>query len=96
MYCDQKKQLHAFKSDENARFIVADLDNLPTNLLTMPSPCFTIDDKLMSYLNFIDKQLHSKAADDESHLAFELFYYYLVNKLLATTSILVLIMCCYC
>ncbi|CAM3769184.1 AraC family transcriptional regulator [Pseudoalteromonas mariniglutinosa] len=69
----KKKQLHAFKSDENARFIVADLDNLPTNLLTMPSPCFTIDDKLMSYLNFIDKQLHSKAADDESHLAFELF-----------------------
>lgn len=68
-----KNTLHAFKSDENARFIVADLLQLPDNLTTMSHPCFSIDDKLMSYLGFIEKQLQGETSEDETALCFNLF-----------------------
>ncbi|MBB1505770.1 helix-turn-helix transcriptional regulator [Pseudoalteromonas sp. SG41-1] len=68
-----KNTLHAFKSDENARFIVADLLELPNNLTTMNAPCFSIDDKLMSYLSFTQKQLQGVTNIDEAALCFNLF-----------------------
>ena len=48
---------HAFKADEAARFIVADMVELPQHLLEHELSVFTITPPLMSFLLFVEKQL---------------------------------------
>ncbi|MFM2587569.1 helix-turn-helix domain-containing protein [Vibrio sp. TBV020] len=48
---------HGFKADEMARFIVADLDVLPTHFLTEQLAVFSVTPPLLSYLHFVEKQL---------------------------------------
>lgn len=48
---------HAFKADEAARFIVADMMELPQHLLEHELSVFTITPPLMSFLLFVEKQL---------------------------------------
>ncbi|QUJ69094.1 helix-turn-helix domain-containing protein [Photobacterium sp. GJ3] len=51
---------HAFKADEAARFIVADLDQLPANLLQSTFAVFSISLPLLSFIQFVEKQLESQ------------------------------------
>ncbi|MDC9500589.1 cupin domain-containing protein [Pseudoalteromonas sp. Angola-18] len=53
----EKNVVHAFTADEAARFIVADLDVLPENLINLLCPKISIDSRLLSYLQFIEQQL---------------------------------------
>ncbi|HDY7764911.1 helix-turn-helix domain-containing protein [Vibrio vulnificus] len=48
---------HAFKADEEARFIVADLLSLPVHLYESETPVFRITPPLQSFLSFVEKQL---------------------------------------
>nr|WP_319556109.1 AraC family transcriptional regulator [uncultured Vibrio sp.] len=48
---------HGFKADEVARFIVADLDTLPSQFQQTGLMQFTVSPPLLSYLYFIEKQL---------------------------------------
>lgn len=51
------EESHAFKAHENARFIVADMHNLPTKLINSQHAVFSISKPLLSFLEFVDKQL---------------------------------------
>ncbi len=48
---------HAFQADEAARFIVADMQALPENLVSDSPLVFSITAPLVSFLLFVEKQL---------------------------------------
>jgi AraC-like DNA-binding protein len=48
---------HAFKADEAARFIVADMDVLPAHLVNSNLVIFSVTPPLLSFLQFVEKQL---------------------------------------
>ncbi|WP_332248848.1 hypothetical protein [Psychromonas ingrahamii] len=53
----QSGKRHHFRANEAARFIVADIDKLPGNLLFSDHVVFAITAPLRSYLHFIENQL---------------------------------------
>ena len=59
----KQNDVHAFKAHENARFIVADLFELPTSLLQSNTAVFTISRPLLALLDFIDAQLSHQVDD---------------------------------
>lgn len=69
---------HLFKANESARFIVADLNHLPDNLLSMSSSVFAMSAPLRSYLVFIEQQLQHKVDQSLEKMMIEMF-----NKLLS-------------
>lgn len=52
--------LHAFKSHEDARFIVADMGQLPGQLMASKHPVFFISKPLLAFLDFVDIQLSNQ------------------------------------
>ncbi|RBW46532.1 AraC family transcriptional regulator [Psychromonas sp. B3M02] len=64
---------HLFKADESARFIVADLNQLPDNLLSMSSSVFAMSAPLRSYLLFIEQQLQHKVDQSLEKMMIEMF-----------------------
>lgn len=52
-----KSVLHGFNADEAARFIVADLDQLPPHLISDKLAVFQVSPPLLSFIHFVDKQL---------------------------------------
>ncbi|OCH73546.1 AraC family transcriptional regulator [Vibrio breoganii] len=48
---------HGFNADEAARFIVADLDELPSHLISEELAVFSISPPLLSFIHFVEKQL---------------------------------------
>ncbi|CCQ09228.1 Transcriptional regulator, AraC family [Pseudoalteromonas luteoviolacea B = ATCC 29581] len=65
--------LHAFRAHENARFIVADLNALPSNLLALTVPLFSLTEPMVHFLSFIEKQLHSEINESLEHHTLTLF-----------------------
>lgn len=70
----QAGQQHDFHADEAARFLVADLDQLPANLTESSSVKFSISSPLLAYIQFIDKQLESQVNQEVETMTFDLFY----------------------
>lgn len=66
-------QSHAFKADEAARFIVVDSDELPKNLLCSPHEKIRVDDGVIAFCQFLEKQLTLKTDENITHCAFQLF-----------------------
>jgi len=64
---------HLFKANESARFIVADLNHLPDNLLSMSSSVFAMSAPLRSYLVFIEQQLQHKVDQSLEKMMIEMF-----------------------
>jgi len=64
---------HLFKANESARFIVADLNHLPDNLLSMSSSVFAMSAPLRSYLLFIEQQLQHKVDQSLEKMMIEMF-----------------------
>lgn len=56
----QANTFHHFRANEAARFIVADLNTLPENLLNMDTLVFPISSPLQSYLTFVESQLQHR------------------------------------
>ncbi|USD58993.1 helix-turn-helix domain-containing protein [Vibrio sp. SCSIO 43140] len=48
---------HGFNADEAARFIVADLDELPSHLISEKLAVFSTSPPLLSFIHFVEKQL---------------------------------------
>lgn len=67
-------QRHEFQADANARFIVADMDNLPDNILAMTESKFVISQPLLAYVQFIEKQLVHQVDSPLESMTFDLFY----------------------
>ncbi|MFP3424298.1 helix-turn-helix domain-containing protein [Pseudoalteromonas sp. SIMBA_162] len=76
----EKNVVHAFTADEAARFIVADLDALPDNLINLLCPKIPIDSRLLSYLQFIEQQLLVVSDEKLTNSTFDLFYLLLCEQ----------------
>lgn len=53
-------QMHHFTANQEAKFLVADMFELPDNILQSDSVVFSITPPLISYLSFIEKQLENQ------------------------------------
>jgi AraC-like DNA-binding protein len=53
-------QMHYFTANKEAKFVVADMSDLPENILKSENLVFSITPPLMSYLSFIEKQLENQ------------------------------------
>jgi len=77
----QAQAFHLFKADEAARFIVADLNELPDSLINMASSVFSMSAPLRAYLLFIEQQLEYKVDKPLEKMMLEIF-----TKLLSEQS----------
>lgn len=55
---------HSFKAQEQSRFLVADLSELPNNACLLGSPFASISGAMQSYCNFTDAQLQHQINTD--------------------------------
>lgn len=69
----KSKEQHSFRSDEQASFIVADIDELPDNLRSLPNPSVYISPPLISFCMFAEKQLQHQLNAAIEHKMGELF-----------------------
>lgn len=73
---------HLFTANTEARFVVADMDVLPDNLLSSEQTVFAINASLVSYLVFIEKQLENQINVALENSMFETFYLLLKEQAL--------------
>jgi AraC-like DNA-binding protein len=79
----QVGQMHHFDADTQARFVVADLHELPVSMTTAKTTVFSINGPLFSFLNFVEAQLKYQINSTIEALMFDTFY-----KLLAQQPLL--------
>lgn len=65
---------HLFTAESEARFVVADMHNLPSNLSSSQCTVFAINTSLISYLNFIENQLEHQINASLEVAMFETFF----------------------
>ncbi|WP_432454231.1 MULTISPECIES: helix-turn-helix domain-containing protein [unclassified Agarivorans] len=68
------RQRHHFHADEAARFVVADMQDLPANLAPTKAMIFSVTPPLLSYLSFIETQLEYQLQPEIEKSIFQLFY----------------------
>jgi len=64
---------HLFTADKQARFVVADMQNLPNNIYSSERIVFSINHSLCCYLTFVESQLESKINKRLDQAMFETF-----------------------
>lgn len=74
------QQLHGFSAGEEARFIVADMDALPANLLEPDKVKFAISEALLAYTCFVEKQLQAAMSEPLLDHLYSLFVELLANE----------------
>ncbi|WP_019616073.1 helix-turn-helix transcriptional regulator [Psychromonas ossibalaenae] len=67
-------QRHDFRANEAARFIVADMGDLPDNIINYTATKFPINAPLLAYIHFIEKQLEYQVHQSLESMSFDLFY----------------------
>lgn len=65
---------HLFTAETEARFVVADMRELPTNISTSQCVVFAINTSLISYLSFIENQLEHQINTPLETAMFETFF----------------------
>lgn len=73
---------HWFTADPEARFVVADIQHLPANLLMSPRIVFAIHPSLSHYLAFIESQLEHQINPHLEKAMFDVFYLLLAEQAL--------------
>jgi AraC-like DNA-binding protein len=76
----KSKESHSFSASEGARFVVVDMDTLPTNIETGSNRKFSISDSMLAYIQFIEKQLQSSTTVSAENLLYSLFLELLKNE----------------
>lgn len=76
----REMQSHAFSADEAARFIVIDSDNLPHNLLESEEQKIRVDDGVVAFCQFLERQLSLNVDSDVESSAFELLMQLLAQQ----------------
>lgn len=71
---------HEFRAHEQARFIVADLDELPKNIDASSQVVFSLSPPLLSYIQFLEQQLHHQLSATIEKTSFQLFYQLLAEQ----------------
>lgn len=69
----KQDQVHHFAANQEAKFIVADMSDLPNNILTSDGLVFSITPALFSYLSFIEKQLENQVSPNLEKSMFSTF-----------------------
>jgi len=73
---------HLFTADSDARFVVVDMDSLPSNILLAQRIVFATNKSLKSYLTFIESQLENKINTQLEATMFDMFYLLLAEQLI--------------
>lgn len=73
-------QVHYFKADEQARFIVIDTQVLPDNILKANTEKVAIDNALLTYIQFVEIQLRNNVNFALEAVIFDLFYQLLAQQ----------------
>lgn len=71
---------HLFTADSQARFIVADMNKLPSNIINSAPLVFAINTSLKSYLTFIAHQLEHQINRQLEQAMFDMFYLLLAEQ----------------
>lgn len=77
-------ETHHFAAENEARFIVADLNQLPDSILNSDTVVFLVTPPLLHFLNFIEAQLKYRVNKSIEALMFEMFYNLLSDQQLST------------
>ncbi|MGI0118524.1 helix-turn-helix domain-containing protein [Zooshikella sp. RANM57] len=75
-------EIHHFTANEEARFVVADMSQLPKNLSQSETLLFSINSPLISYLSFIEKQLEYQLNTELEQIMFSTFEILLAEQIL--------------
>ncbi len=67
-------ELHSFKASEEAKFIVADMMNLPSTFTSSSIRKFSASEPLHSFIQYIEKQLQASITAVIEKQLFELFF----------------------
>ncbi|MGM8900381.1 cupin domain-containing protein, partial [Psychrobacter sp. 1Y4] len=73
-------ETHYFNAEENAKFIVADTENLPSHILNSAHIVFSISAPLLSFLEFSESQLKHQINLEIEALMFATFYKLLAEQ----------------
>jgi AraC-like DNA-binding protein len=80
----QAQQTHFFTANKDAKFVVADLDQLPVHFYDSGTTVFSLSCPMSAFLNFIEEQLkHQINPSIEQHM-FKTFYALLNEQIIAT------------
>lgn len=73
---------HLFNADVEARFVIADMKSLPSNISSSQNVVFAINKPLISYLTFIENQLEKQINPRLEQAIFETFNLLLTEQAL--------------
>lgn len=73
-------QMHHFTANQEAKFVVADMLDLPENVLKSENLVFSITPPFMSYLSFIEKQLENQVNPQLEQSMFNTFVLLLAEQ----------------
>ncbi|REL30847.1 AraC family transcriptional regulator [Thalassotalea euphylliae] len=73
-------ELHSFAADECARFLVADLTDLPSKYLPQHQHYVSISDAFYAFIQYVEKQLAQPEFDDVSSALTPLFWSLLATQ----------------
>ena len=70
----KKGNMHHFTADAQARFVVADMDELPDNLLLSDTIVFSISHTLQRFLSFVEVQLEHQVNKALEQISYRMFF----------------------
>ncbi|MCE0495688.1 AraC family transcriptional regulator [Vibrio salinus] len=73
-------EIHHFSAEAEARFVVADLENLPDHFLISNTVVFSVTPPLAYFLNFIEEQLKYQINRTIQNLMNDTFYHLLMEQ----------------
>lgn len=73
-------KVHLFTAEQEARFIVADMDHLPENINASTTLVFEVNKSLMNFLLFIESQLENRINSALEQAMFDTFYLLLESQ----------------
>ena len=68
------QQVHHFTANSEARFIVADMRDLPENISTSDSSVFSINLPLLRFLSFVEAQLEHQVNQELEQICYDTFW----------------------
>jgi len=78
----KKDNVHHFTADTEARFVVADMDELPENLLLSNTLVFSLSPPIIHFLSFVEAQLEYQVNNELEHLSYQMFFELIRNQVL--------------
>lgn len=67
-------ETHLFTANKEARFIVADMDALPTNIQQSSNVVFEVNQSLLHFLSFVESQLEAQLNETLEQSMYQMFY----------------------